>query len=92
MTHWQHDRRIPIEGAIIMYCDDSSKLPILVQALRSTIRSLEESEELRPDDPAMREIKSSILRAIAMRDPAGRESYAAFAEEDETADAEESAA
>ena len=43
-------------------------MPILVEALRSTIQNLERNEELRPDDPALREIKSSILRTIAARE------------------------
>jgi len=43
-------------------------MPILVEALRSTIQNLERSEELSPDDPALREIKSSILRTIAARE------------------------
>lgn len=37
----------------------------LVDVLRSTLRHLEESEELQPDDPALHEIKTTILRAIA---------------------------
>ena len=47
--------------------DDHHK-PILVEALRSTFQRLEESEELPPNDPALREIKNSILRAMANRD------------------------
>ena len=43
-------------------------LPILVGALRSTLRKLEEREELSPDDPALRGIKSSILQTIARRE------------------------
>lgn len=39
--------------------------PALVDLLRSTLRRLEASEDLRPDDPALLEIKSHILRAIA---------------------------
>jgi len=39
--------------------------PTLIDVLRSTLRHLEESEELKPDDPALLEIKGSILRAIA---------------------------
>ncbi len=45
----------------------------LLELLRSTLQHLEETEDLRPDDPALLEIKSSILRAIAeleiMRSP-----------------------
>lgn len=37
----------------------------LVDVLRSTLRHLEETEELRPDDPALLEIKNTIVRAIA---------------------------
>jgi hypothetical protein len=43
-------------------------LPILLGALRSTLKKLEEREALSPDDPALIEIKSSILRAIAKRE------------------------
>jgi hypothetical protein len=42
--------------------------PILVEVLRSTFQRLEESEELHPNDPALREIKSSILRTMANRE------------------------
>lgn len=42
--------------------------PILVKALRSAIQHLERSEDLTPDDPVLREIKSSILRTIAARE------------------------
>ncbi|MFP5207440.1 MAG: hypothetical protein ACLGSH_18955 [Acidobacteriota bacterium] len=50
-----------------MQRNDNATMPILVEALRSTIQSLERNEELSRDDPALREIKSSILRAIAAR-------------------------
>ena len=46
----------------------SSVSPIrrsLVDLLRSTLQHLEETEELEHDDPALLEIKGSILRAIA---------------------------
>lgn len=46
-------------------CDNTS---ILVGALRSTLMRLQEREALQADDPALREIKSSILRAIARRE------------------------
>lgn len=52
-------------------------LPILVGALRSTLRKLEEREELSPDDPALRGIKSSILRTIARRETEMSEENAA---------------
>jgi hypothetical protein len=52
-------------------------LPILVGALRSTLRKLEEREDLSPDDPALREIKSSILRTIARRETDSGEGSAA---------------
>lgn len=39
--------------------------PGLIDVLRSTLRHLEVAEGLRPDDPALIEIKSHILRAIA---------------------------
>ena len=42
--------------------------PILVKALSCTLQSLEQSEELEPDDPALREIMSSILRMMANRE------------------------
>ena len=41
---------------------------MLMAALQSTIRGLEQSEELSPDDPTLREIKRSILRRIARRE------------------------
>lgn len=47
---------------------DNPMSPMLMKALRSTIQNLERDEELGPDDPAMCEIKSSILRAIASRE------------------------
>lgn len=47
---------------------DTLNKPILVEALRSTFKRLEESEEAKPNDPALREIKSSILRAMANRE------------------------
>lgn len=43
-------------------------IPILVEALRSTFQRLEASEEAMPNDPALREIKSSILRTMANRE------------------------
>jgi hypothetical protein len=51
--------------------------PILVEALRSTFQRLEESEELAPNDPALREIKSSILRTMANREMDSRTDSAA---------------
>ena len=39
--------------------------PNLAELLRSTLRRLEQMEDLRPNDPALKEIKSSILRSIA---------------------------
>lgn len=47
---------------------DSDNMPILVGALRSTLERLQEQEELRPDDPVLRDIKSSILLTIARRE------------------------
>ena len=47
--------------------DDLTK-SMLLEALRSTFQRLEESEEAKPNDPALREIKSSILRAMANRE------------------------
>lgn len=43
-------------------------MPILMGALRSTLKRLQEEEKLRPDDPVLREIESSILRTIARRE------------------------
>lgn len=40
----------------------------LIDLLRSTLRHLEQSEDLDPDDPALIEIKNHILRAIAELD------------------------
>lgn len=51
--------------------------PTLVDVLRSTLRHLEETEELRPDDPALLEIKSSIVRAIADLEISRQQPYAA---------------
>jgi len=41
---------------------------ILVTALRSTLKRLEQSEEATPNDPVLRAIKSSILRTMARRE------------------------
>lgn len=41
---------------------------MLLKALRSTLQGLQQSEDLPPDDPALREIKSSILQRIARRE------------------------
>jgi hypothetical protein len=41
------------------------KVPSLIDVLRSTFKQLEQTIELRPDDPALRELKRSILTAIA---------------------------
>lgn len=46
---------------------ERDNMPILVGALRSALKRLEEQEELPPDDPALLEIKRSILRRIARR-------------------------
>lgn len=43
-------------------------MPILMGALRSTLKRLQEEEKLRPDDPILCDIKSSILRTIARRE------------------------
>lgn len=43
-------------------------LPILLEVVRSTLDRLRQEEELAPDDPALREIKSRILRTIARRE------------------------
>lgn len=42
--------------------------PILLEALRFTLQRLQQSEELAPNDPALREIQSSILRTMANRE------------------------
>lgn len=45
--------------------EDERSLPTLVTLLRSTLQHLEESEGIRPNDPAYVELKGSILRSIA---------------------------
>jgi hypothetical protein len=45
-----------------MAVEASSKL---IEVLKKTLEQLEQTEELRPDDRAMIELRSSILRAIA---------------------------
>jgi hypothetical protein len=47
------------------YLDCKPASPNLTELLRSTLRRLEQSERLSPDDPALREIKNAILRSIA---------------------------
>jgi hypothetical protein len=42
----------------------SIRHPSLVEALRHTLAELEKSEELDPADPALVELKNSILRTI----------------------------
>jgi hypothetical protein len=37
----------------------------LVEVLRSTIVQVEQNADLRPDDPAIVELKSSIVRTVA---------------------------
>lgn len=49
----------------MMFEPSSSSHAPLVRLLRSTLDRLERAEGLRHDDPALVEIKSSILRAIA---------------------------
>lgn len=44
---------------------NSSSHALLVRLLRSTLNRLEKTEGLRHDDPALLEIKGSILRSIA---------------------------
>lgn len=39
--------------------------PSLVEVLRSTLERLEQNEDLAADDPALAELKATILRAIA---------------------------
>jgi len=39
--------------------------PTLIDSLRSTLKQIERDQEISPDEPAMRELKASILRAIA---------------------------
>jgi hypothetical protein len=38
--------------------------PTLVEVLRSTIVRVEQSADLHPDDPAIVELKSSIVRSV----------------------------
>lgn len=45
--------------------EDETGLPTLVTLLRSTLQHLEETEGIRPNDPAFLELKNSILRSIA---------------------------
>jgi hypothetical protein len=45
--------------------EHETSLRTLVTLLRSTLRHLEESEGIPPNDPAYLELKSSILRSIA---------------------------
>ncbi len=52
-------------------------LPILVGALRSALERLQEQEELRTDDPVLREIKRSIVRTMARRETENRKDTAA---------------
>lgn len=47
---------------------DQKNVPILLGALRSALQRLQEQEELPADDPALRGIKSSILRTFARRE------------------------
>ncbi len=46
-------------------CEGDTSLRGLVDLLRSTLRRLEESEGISPNDPAYLELKNSILRSIA---------------------------
>lgn len=43
---------------------EGSKTPTMIEVLRTTLRSLEQSEELHPADPALLELKNSLIRAI----------------------------
>jgi hypothetical protein len=73
------------------YSDSAKRM--LMEALRSTIRGLEQSEELSPDDPTLREIKSSILRRIARRErEAQHDSAPRMIAEMESVDSEEESA
>jgi hypothetical protein len=49
---------------MIFESDTSNHAP-LVRLLRSTLERLERAEGLRHDDPALMEIKDSIVRSIA---------------------------
>jgi len=42
----------------------SSRHPSMIEALRHTLLEIEKSEELDPGDPALAELKNSILRTI----------------------------
>lgn len=55
----------------------TKNMPIVVSALRSAIKRIEEQEDLSPNDPVLRRIKSAILRTIAERDIESREDAAA---------------
>lgn len=39
--------------------------PTLIELLRNTLKQIERDQKLSPDEPAMRELKASILRVIA---------------------------
>jgi hypothetical protein len=39
--------------------------PVLISVLRKTVEGVEEALKLNPDDPAMVELKTSLLRALA---------------------------
>jgi hypothetical protein len=40
-------------------------VPDLIELLQETLERLESTQDLKPDDPTMLELKSSIVRAIA---------------------------
>ena len=46
----------------------SSYRPRLIQALRRTLRSIEEQERLAPEDANLRELKRSIVQTLAELD------------------------
>lgn len=70
---WQKSPAFHLPSKLVMASGVTPIRRELVEILRSTLRHLEETEDLQPDDPALLEIKSSILRAIAeleiMRSP-----------------------
>lgn len=41
-----------------------SRSPNIIEVLRSTLERLEKKVELRPDDPALRELRRQVLRII----------------------------
>ncbi|HTW61544.1 MAG TPA: hypothetical protein VMD55_07010 [Terracidiphilus sp.] len=56
-----HPERLSVHPSYVVLPSSSS----LVEVLRSTLKQLEQNEDLASDDPALAELKGSILRTIA---------------------------